>query len=402
MAVATIQKATRIQTKTHNKRLILKVIYAQGSISRASIARITRLTRPTVSSTVAELIEEGLVAEIGQGPSEGGKPPILLSVVDDSRQLIGIDLLVAGSEILGAVMDLRGRVKHRLRLPWSKRNGGIPLDPAYELIDGLVNLASSPLLGIGIGTPGLMDPQRGMIREAVNLNWHDLPLRDLLQSRYQLPVYVANSSQTAALGAYTFGYKQRVPNLIVVKVGWGIGLGIVLNGQIYRGDGAGAGEIGHVVVEKNGKPCLCGLRGCLETVASSQAIIERARLIARDDPRSRLHQFAGNPEAVGLDAVLRAFEAGDEAVRQVINNVGCYLGIVMANLIGVLNIQRILITGNVARFGEPLLEAIRQEMKSRVLPKLSNETRLEVSSLGDDMIIQGAAALLLSHELGLV
>ena len=396
------QKATRTQTKTHNKRLILKTIYDQGPISRASVARITHLTRPTVSSTVAELIGEGLVGEVGQGPSEGGKPPILLNVVDDSRHLIGVDLWVAGSEMRGGIIDLRGKIIHRFKLPWQKQNGKVTLDSAYQLIDGLINMSTSPLLGIGVGTPGLMDPQRGMVRTAVNLDWHNLPVRDLLEARYNLPVYVANSSQTAALGEYTFGPNQGNPNLIVIKVGWGIGVGIVVNGQLHYGDGSGAGEIGHVVVEENGDLCLCGLRGCLKTVASSTAIIERARQIAQNNPQSKLHDFAATPEDIKFDTVLKAFEAGDEQLRILIEEIGYYLGIVVANLIGILNIQRILITGNVARFGETLLASIRQEMERRALPVLAKSTQVQACSLGDDIIIQGAAALLLSNELGLV
>jgi glucokinase-like ROK family protein len=402
MIIVTPQKATRKLTKTHNKRLILKTIYQQGPISRASVARITGLTRPTVSNTVVELIEEGLVIEVGQGPSEGGKPPILLSVLDDSRHLIAVDLLFGGSSLRGAVTDLRGRVVHRLSSPWRRRDGMLPLEPAFDLIDRLIALASRPLLGISIGTPGLMDPQRGLVREAVNLNWQDFPLRDLLAERYNLPVYVANSSQMAALGEYTFGPGGDSSNLIVLKVGWGIGVGIVLNGQLHYGDGSGAGEIGHVVVVENGKRCRCGLYGCLETVASSQAIIERAKMIASGDPGSRLHHFMDGADSLNIDIVLRAFEAGDEALHQAIAEVGYYLGIVTANLIGTLNVQRILITGNMTRFGQPLLESIRQEMKRRALPALVKETQVEMCSLGEDIIIQGAAALLLNHELGLV
>ncbi len=395
-----MKKATRQQTKTHNKRLILKTIYAQGPISRAGIARLTHLTRTTVSDAVAELMKDGLVEEIGQGPSQGGKPPILLSVIDDSRHLIGIDL--ANSEFRGGVINLRGKIMRRCNLPVNDRNGQAALELAYQLIDELVAATSSPLLGIGIGTPGLMDARRGLVRKAVNLDWQDLPLRDLLEARYNLPVYIANDSQVATLGEYTFGCGQDISNMVVVKVGRGIGAGIVLNGRLHYGDGSGAGEIGHVTVVEGGERCRCGHFGCLETVASSRAIVRRARAIARSDPHSTLHQFATSPEAINTGIVLQAFEAGDEALQQLIEEVGCYLGIAVANLVGVLNIQRILIGGSVARFGEPLLEPIRREIKQRSLATLADETHIEVTRLGIDIVLLGAAALLLTHELGLV
>ena len=394
-----MKKATRQQTKAHNSRLILKTIYDEGEISRADVARLTGLTRTTVSDAVAKLIEGGLVAEVGLGPSAGGKPPTLLSVVDDSRYLIGIDL--AESEFRGAVINLRGEIKHRLSLPIHDRDGNAALALVYELVDELVTIADSPILGIGIGTPGLMDARQGVVRDAVNLDWHNLPLGDLLEVRYELPVYVANDSQVAALAESTFGDSENLSNLILIKVGRGTGGGIVLNRQLYYGDGFGAGEIGHVAVVEDGELCRCGHYGCLETVTSSRAIVKRAQTIAENDPHSTLHQFAITPEEINADIVLQAFEAGDEALQSVIAEVGYYLGIAVANLVGALNIQRIVIAGNVARFGQALLEPIVQEVRQRSLAALANETRIEFTSLGPDIVILGAAALLLTHELGL-
>lgn len=402
MIISTNQKATKKYTKTHNKRLILKTIYDQVEISRASIARITHLTRPTVSSAVAELIDDGLVEEVGQGPSKGGKRPTLLSVVDDSRHLIGIDL--ANSEFRGGLLDLRGTILHRFSVPVDDTNGQAALELVYQLIDHLVAASSSPLLGIGIGTPGLIDARQGVVRQAVNLDWQELPLQNLLEQRYDLPVYIANDSHVAALGEYTFGSGPETPypNLIVVKVGRGVSAGIVLNGHLHYGDGSGAGEIGHVAVVDNGELCACGQYGCLETIVSSRAIVKRAREIAQNSPNSRLHQFAAAPAEITTDVVLQAFAAGDEALQAVITDVGRYLGVAVANLVGSLNIQHILIAGSVARFGEPLLEPLRQTMRQRAMALLVNETQVGLSRLGQDIVIQGAASLLLSHELGLV
>ncbi len=398
--VRILKKATREQTKEHNKRLMLKVIYDQQQISRVGISRITRLTRPTVSSIVAELIEDGLVEEVGQKPSSGGKPATLLSVPEDARHLIGIDL--ANSEFRGSVVNLRGKFRHHCSLPVDDRNGEAALALVYELIDELVAATTSPLLGIGIGTPGLMDAQQGVVRNAVNLDWQDLPLGDLLQERYNLPIYIANDCQVAALAEYTFGDNKGVPNLIVIKVGRGIGAGIVLNGHLHYGDGFGAGEIGHVVVVEDGERCRCGHFGCLETVSSSRAIVRRARAIAEKDPLSILHQFVSAPDEISTDVVLQAFEAGGEALRPVIAEAGRYLGIAAANLVSALNVQRIVLAGSLSRFDQPLLEPVIQEMKRRSLSALASETHIEISSLGRDIVILGAAALLLARELELI
>jgi N-acetylglucosamine repressor len=400
MVGALMKKATRQQTKTHNQKLVLKTIYQQGQVSRADIARLTHLTRTTVSNLVTEIIDDGLVEEVGLEPSTGGKPATLLSVVDDSRHLLGIDL--ANSEFRGGILDLRGRVKHRFNLPVNDRNGEAALELAYELIDELVTSATSPLLGIGIGTPGLIDARRGVVRQAVNLDWQELRLRDLLESRYNVPVYIANDSQVAALGEYTFGQNSDTSNLVVVKVGRGIGAGIVINGHLYYGDGFGAGEIGHVMVTEDGELCRCGHFGCLETIVSSQALIKQAQAIASNDSDSVLNQMADCPGAITTETVLKAVEAGDPALREVVDRAGYYLSIAVANLVGVLNIQRVVIAGSVARLGQPLLEPIRREFRQRSMEMLANETRIELSQLEQDIVIQGAAALLLTQELGIV
>jgi N-acetylglucosamine repressor len=393
------QKATREQTKAHNSQLVLRTIYDRGQVSRAEVSRLTHLTRTTVSDVVAELQEQGLVEEVGYGPSAGGKSPILLSVIDDSRHLIGLDL--ADSEFRGAVVNLRGKVRHRLAVPINERDGDEALALVYGLIDQLIAMAGCPIMGIGIGTPGLMDPARGVVRYTVNLDWQNLPLGNLLETHYKLPVYIANDSQAAALAEYTFGLGRDISNLIVVKVGRGIGAGIVVNGQLYYGDGFGAGEIGHVVVAEGGQACRCGHSGCLETLVSSRTIVRQAQAIARSNPQSSLHRFAATPEAINTDVVLQSFGAGDETLRPVIAEAGRYLGIAVANLVGAWNIHRIVIAGSIARFGEALLEPIRQEMRQRSLATLANETDVSVSNLGTDIVILGAAALLLSNELSL-
>jgi N-acetylglucosamine repressor len=394
-----MKKANSQQAKAHNRLLILRTIYNKARISRADIARETGLSRATVSDAVTGLMKDGFVAEVGIGSSVVGKPPILLSMVDNARYLIGIDL--AETEFRGAVIDLRGKIIHRLNLAINGRDGDAALASVYGLLDKLIPLAEGPLLGIGIGTPGLINVRQRVVRNAVNLDWHDLPLGDLLDERYRMPVHIANDSQTAALAEHTFGDSKNISNLIVINMGRGTGAGIVLNGQLYYGDGFGAGEIGHVAYVESGERCRCGHYGCLETVASSQAIVRRARAIATYDHHSRLFRQGASLEDIDMDIVSQAFEAGDEAVQTLIAEVGRYLGFAAANLVGILNINRIVMAGSAARFGQALLEPIKREIKRRSLPGLADETTVEITTLGPDIVILGAAALLLKHELEL-
>ena len=393
-------KATQKQTKKHNTSLILKTIYEQDGTSRADIARTTRLTKTTVSSIVVDLMQEGLVEEIGFGNSDGGKPPILLSVVDDARCFIGIDL--ANSEFRGAIVNLRGEIVQRLNLSISGRDSVSALELIYTVIDKLLAVSDKSICGIGIGTPGLINPHKGVIRRAVNLEWQDLPLRSLLEERYNLPCYIANDCQAAALGEYTFGENSATSNLVVLKVGRGIGSGIVLNGQLYYGDGYSAGEIGHLVVIEEGETCACGNRGCLETVASTRALVRRAREIAQSNPNSKLFHFVTAPDEINTDILLQALDDGDEDIKNVIAEAGYYLGIALAKLVGVLNVQHIVIAGSAARFGDTLLAPIKNTMRRHSLSILADETNVNFSSLGQDIVIKGAASLLLANELQLV
>jgi glucokinase-like ROK family protein len=394
-----LQKATRRQSKNHNKGLVLKTIYQSGMISRADVARATTLARPTVSSAVAELMREGLVEESGVGPSLGGKPPILLRVEDASRYLIGVDL--ADSEFRGALVDLRGNIRRRHSLPIHDQDGDAALAVVHELIEALIAAADRPILGIGIGTPGLVDARRRIVRHAVNLNWRDLPLGALLESRYGLPAYIANDCQVAALAEMAFGSGKDQTNLVVIKVGRGIGAGIVIDRKPHYGDDSGAGEIGHIVAQPGGSVCRCGNRGCLETLASTRALVQRAQAAWSADPASPLRRLARTAADLNTQVLVQAVEAGDLGVRALVAEAGVVLGRGACHLVGGLNIRHVVIAGSMARFGETFLGPVREQVNGGVFPTLAGGIRVEASQLGQDIVVLGAAALLLSQELGL-
>ena len=389
-------KATLEQTKIHNTRLVLRTIYDQKTISRATISRLTKLTRPTVSDAVARLIEDGLVTEIGRGASTGGKQPTLLSLVNDARTLIGVDL--SGSSVFrGALVNLQGQILYRTTVSIDNKTGSAAVELIFTLLDDLIPRSTTPLLGIGIGSPGLIDAKNGIVRRAVNLGWEDMPLRDLLAQRYPGPIYVSNDSHITALAEYSFGDRETTSNLIVIKIGRGIGAGIVIHGDLYYGDGHGAGEIGHVVVNENGEPCTCGNNGCLETVAGIPAILRKAQRIAATQPDS---QLASAP-TIEWETLIAALNAGDPYIAGLVTETGCYLGPVIANLIACFNIHHIIISGRIADFGPQLLDTISVETHRRVLPSMAAETTIGYAGFGEDIGILGSAAMLLKHELGL-
>jgi len=182
------EKATHQQTRTFNQQLVLRALHDQSRLSRADLARLTGLTRTSVGDLVGTLIDSGLIEEVGRGQSSGGKSPILLRIAPDGRHLIGLDL--GDAQFSGAVVNLRGEILRSIHLPLEGRNGDATVELVFQLVDALRADDRSPLLGIGIGAPGIIDTSTGTVRWSVNLNWADLRLGPLLEQRYRVPVVV--------------------------------------------------------------------------------------------------------------------------------------------------------------------------------------------------------------------
>jgi N-acetylglucosamine repressor len=395
-------KATHAKTRRHNNRLILKTVYDQGPLSRAAIARSTNLTATTVSTVITELLADGLVEEIGAVSIERGKPPTLVSLVNDARHVIALDL--SRNVFQGSILNLRGEIQQRRHVAVGERTGEAALALIYELIEELLPLATKSLLGLGIGAPGIIDLNHNRIRRAANLGWEQVALGEELTRRYGLQVQVVNDSQAALLAEFLFGEYKNTPDMVVVRVGNGIGAAILSNGQLLHGNGTGAGEIGHIVVVEGGQRCSCGNYGCLETVASSRAIVKQAQHIAHQNPNSRLHQLVTQPEMITIHTVIAAFQAGDQQIEALIADVGLHLGRMIATLTAVVGIPRVLLCGSVTGFGQPLLEMIHHEVEQRTLIGRLNEPQIDLVSLTtdlSDLVMMGAAATLLANELGL-
>jgi glucokinase-like ROK family protein len=351
---------------------------------------MTNLTRSTVSDIVADLIEGGLVSEIGVGQSQVGKNPILLSLIEDSRWLIGLNL--AQNQFRGAVVNLRGKIRDAVALPVHEGGGSDALPLVYQILDKLISSTNRPLTGIGVGTPGLVNTSEGIVVDAVNLDWKKLPLTRLLEERYHLPVSILNDCHAAAIGEKTYGRDfQKDENLVLINVHHGIGAGIIINQEVFQGDGGFAGEIGHiVVVHENGELCRCGKRGCLETVASAKALIRQVRERARQDPDWRL---ARDPRGINLDTIEEAFQSGDPLTGDLVMKTANYLGMAIASLVGILNIQKVVLEGDMTRFGTIWLDRICSVMMNYSLDRPLDKTRVEIGQLGENAIILGAAAV---------
>ncbi len=382
-----LRKANQQQARLHNLNLVFRTIYESGTTSRIEIARRTHLTRTTVSDMVAELIESGLVEEVGTSVSSGGKPSILLQMAADSRYLIGLNL--AQDKFIGAITNLRGEIKETCEVPAENGDGQLALRRVYELLDPLTNSRWKPLLGIGVGTPGLVNTRQGLVIQAVNLSWKNLPLGNLLFQRYGLPVSVLNDSQAAAIGEFSYSGHRARRNLIVVNVSEGVGAGILIDGKLFQGDGGGAGEIGHVPVRGNERLCRCGRVGCLETLASARAVLEQIHA-KRPEPR------------LSLSAVCEEFNRGDALARQIVQEAGQAMGEALGGLVAAFDIHCLLLTGEMTCFGEVWLESVRQAMRRSALEQMTEQAHVELGKFDNDACILGAAAHLLLEDYSLL
>ena len=257
-----------------------------------------------------------------------------------------------------------------------------------ELVDELIHTALLPrkkLLGVGLGLAGIVDSERGLLRQSPFFHWHDVPLRDLLQERLSVPVYIENDVNTLSLAEKWFGMGQGLQSFLTITVGRGVGMGIVVNGQFYSGVGGGAGEFGHTVIDPLGPECNCGKRGCLEAYVGDQGLVRMAQ------------EALGNTRTAieSVDELLEMAQRGNPAAAAVFGQAGRIFGQSVANLITLFNPECIIIGGEGVCMGEYFFGPMRAAVKQHVLPDLLGDTEIHVEPWGDDAWARGAASLVL-------
>ncbi|MEM1414446.1 MAG: ROK family transcriptional regulator [Myxococcota bacterium] len=382
--------------RVQHRRLLLGLLWNEGETSRADLARATGLSRSTVSAIVSELLETGLVHETRAGASTGGRRPIILAFRDDAAVLIGVDL--DASSIAVASSDLRLRVL-------GMRSSRFPVrdDPegTLALIERLVREllvelgGGQRLVGIGVAAPSPIDPRRpGHLSPTVVPAWRNIDLQDRLRASFGRPVFVDNDANAGALAELWWGAGRDGGDLIYLKVATGIGAGLVLDGQLFRGTAGIAGEIGHVTIDPKGPLCLCGLRGCLATMVGTGALLEQVVL--------KRGAFRASPLLHGpitIDSLVSAALDGDPLAVEVVEDAGRVLGIGVASLLNVLNPGRVVLGGELVETGEVLLEPLRRTVQSRALAESIAHADIDRSALGAKAIVMGAATLVLQAAL---
>ncbi|HEU4745835.1 MAG TPA: ROK family transcriptional regulator [Anaerolineales bacterium] len=374
-----------------NRSTILNTIKTHGAIPRAEIARLTGLSPATVSGIVTELIQENLVFEKETGDSSGGRRPIMLAINPHGGCVVGIKVME--DHAIGALTDLEATPLGKQSYPLTDTTPRAVAQALSELVSELLRTTDNPapnLMGVGVGLAGIVDSGQGVVRQSPFFGWNDVPLRELIQNKVNVPVYIDNDVNTLAFAEKWFGAGRGIDDFLVVTIGRGIGLGIVVNGQFHHGTRGSAGELGHTVVHPGGELCACGKRGCLEMYVSEPAMLRQA---AEAYHQGRLSSLPKNPEEM-----IALANEGETAIQEIFAHTGRLLGQSIANLINIFNPERILINGEGVRAGAWLFDPMRAAIDEHTMPSLRQDVSIFVEPLGDDAWARGAASLVL-HEL---
>lgn len=364
-----------------NAARVLGELRTQTLRSRTDLARSTGLSLPTISEIVAELIDMGVVEERTVGHSTGGRRPVLLAIKPDAGYAVGIKL--TETRVIAVLTDLEATIVARDVTHVADTS----VDAVVEAVCGAVTRVREaahgrPVHGVGVGMAGVVDRTSGVVRHATYSDWHDVDLAGLLTTRVGLPVVLDNDVNTLVANENWFGAGRGVDDVAVVSIGRGIGLGLVLDGRLYRGSAGGAGEFGHTKVA-DGPVCECGGRGCLEALIGEPALEAQAASILG--------------HAVDLDEAADAARNGNQAVQEIFRSAGRLLGTAVGNLVNLLNPELVILAGEGTRVSDLFRADFDRALSLAVFDGLQQGLEIVVDTWDDEAWARGAAGLFLGE-----
>jgi glucokinase-like ROK family protein len=375
----------RHHVKNINKHGVLDLIrFSPGGIARAEIARQLDLTRAAVTVIVDDLMATAIIRESERMISKSGRPPVVLEIDPTRGHVIGIDF--GASHIGLLVADLGAHIIEEIEVPIDIQDGPkICLDLADRLLKEILSktkLQIKDILAIGVGVPGPIVSDAGMVlAPPIMPGWDSFPIRDTLEKKWGRPVSLNNDAELGALGEWAAGAGRGESTLAYLKVGTGIGCGLLIDGKIYRGITGSAGEIGHLMIDENGPLCACGNRGCLEAFSGGRAIAQQALDAIKSGKRTNLANFQSDG-TITAQQVAAAARQGDLVAQQILSQAGAKIGIAIAGLVNIFNPGMVIIGGGVSQNGDIILEPIRQVVNRRSLPAATRVVHITTAMLG--------------------
>jgi glucokinase-like ROK family protein len=358
------------------------------------------VSRATVSGIVSELIGAGLLEEVGEGESTGGRRPIQLQYQPESRLAVGVVLF--DNQAQAVVTDMEGNPLNYDEFPLDGVTPDLMLVSMKKAVEHMLEeVPRDRVLGVGVGVPGIVDFETGVLELCVSKGWFagGIKVREFLEAELALPIYVANRSRVAALGEYQVGVGRGVSNLVYLFLGQGIAVGIVIDGQLYFGSGSSSGEIGHVSIVPDGPLCNCGNHGCLEVYAAEAAIVAQARALAKENPNSLVYQAVrGQLEQLTIEHVIQTAREGDLGALEILSEVGTKVGFAVSTLIDLFNPEMVVLGGPIGcKSGELLRQPIVEEARRRTLARPFKMAKIVSGALGTKAVAIGAAVLAINH-----
>jgi len=384
--------------RQRNRAMIFQAIRALGPVARADLARRTGLNAATITNIVDELIAAGLVYETGQGMSRVGRKPISLEVNPSARFTVGIDL--ARAAITGAIVDLSGKIVDSINEsagPWLSSE--IVYSTVVRMIERLLDRLSpaerAAVIGIGIGAPGPLSIRSGRFLGPPSFGvWDDLALQAAVEAHFHLVTHVDNNGNTSALAELWFGAGQGIENFVLLNLGTGVGAGLVLDGDLYRGEHDLAGELGHVSINADGPRCACGNYGCLEMYVSVPRVLAAVQAALATGEPSALRAMRGTGGGMNVAMLIAAARSDDPLAMRVFADTARALAAGIVSIVHAFDPQLILIGRELSHAGDLLIPPVRAEVRRRVFPALRDSIRIEAAALPDAPVI-GAATLAL-------
>jgi N-acetylglucosamine repressor len=385
------------QKKAHYKKQILKTFYFHGPLSNSKLSDIIKLSTPKINSLLIELIEEGLVKELGRGDSSGGRRPNIYNLVDDSFYTVGITINVNRSII--SVFNSNNKPVSEPRFYQVRMQSDFGIFPLVSMeLDTLlreIKIDKGKVLAVGIELPGLLN-QKQDINKTYFPDIENLSLK--LQEVFKLPVVISHDAKLRAFAEQHFGLAKNKKNVLLLQVDWGLGLGIIINGKLYAGKSGYSGEFGHLPIVDNGVLCSCGKQGCLETIVSANAITRMAIQGMEAGNSSLIKELVeGDIQKTDISIVIEAAKRGDQFAISIFNDAAYWLGKGIVYLIQIFNPELIVIGGRVSEASDLIAAPIQQAINTFSNRDISNDTAIKFSELGQNAGPVGAAAYALDR-----
>lgn len=399
-----LKNASNVERKKHLQKIkIIQNLYFQGPQTNTEICDFFRISSPTSIGLLNQLIGEGWIKKDGRGKSAGGRKPDLYKLKKDRFYILGIQL--ERFKIKMALFDnYNNKVAEfeDMMFQIDQETGIVDhlYDKTSELIQGS-GIEIEKLLGIGISMPGLVSSQEGMNFTYFLNEEESESLEELLKKKFSKPVFILNDAKSACLAESSFGLAKARKNVLVISMDWGIGLGIIVDGQVYQGSSGFAGEFGHIPLIDDGLLCHCGKRGCLETVASGMALARMAREGVERGESTILSRFSKEElHTIQPRAVIQAANKGDQFAIKILSEVGINLGKGIAILIQLLNPELIILEGRFAQAKQFITIPIQQSINSYCMAQLREKTQISMSNLGEDSVLLGSVARVMENVFG--